>query len=138
MIVLVYKEGNYSFIAGLTNYTDEEIVTDLKGHIDEMLSEGVGDDFEITTLGVIGSRAKGDDSSDLDVVIEYKGDYREDGVFEALNSDSLFIDDIEVDFIPFSVNKGNEIKYQPFYNEMIVLYENEPIIKERDNWLERS
>lgn len=138
MIVLVYKEGNYSFIAGLTNYTDEEIVTDLKNHIDEMLSEGVGDDFEITTLGVIGSRAKGDDSSDLDVVIEYKGDYREDDVFEALNSDSLFIDDIEVDFIPFSVNKGNEIKYQPFYNEMIVLYENEPIIKERDNWLERS
>lgn len=138
MIVLVYKEGNYSFIAGLTNYTDEEIVTDLKSHIDEMLSEGVGDDFEITTLGVIGSRAKGDDSSDLDVVIEYKGDYREDDVFEALNSDSLFIDDIEVDFIPFSVNKGNEIKYQPFYNEMIVLYENEPIIKERDNWLERS
>ena len=135
---MVYKEGNYSFIAGLTNYTDEEIVTDLKSHIDEMLSEGVGDDFEITTLGVIGSRAKGDDSSDLDVVIEYKGDYREDDVFEALNSDSLFIDDIEVDFIPFSVNKGNEIKYQPFYNEMIVLYENEPIIKERDNWLERS
>lgn len=135
---MVYKEGNYSFIAGLTNYTDEEIVTDLKSHIDEMLSEGVGDDFEITTLGVIGSRAKGDDSSDLDVVIEYEGDYREDDVFEALNSDSLFIDDIEVDFIPFSVNKGNEIKYQPFYNEMIVLYENEPIIKERDNWLERS
>lgn len=63
MIFLIYKEGNYSFIAGLTNYTDEEIVTDLKSH---------------------------------------------------------------------------EIKYQPFYNEMIVLYENEPIIKERDNWLERS
>lgn len=69
-------------------------------------------DCDIKGIALVGSRITGTHSpeSDLDVAIEYAGEADEDIVFEILNVQSpLIIDDMKVDFIPYSINRGNKI-----------------------------
>ena len=66
-------------------------------------------DIEIIDIVLYGSRTKESarKDSDLDILLEYKGNIREDDLFNILNDDSLYIDDIKVDINPIT---GRTIK----------------------------
>ena len=66
-------------------------------------------DIEIIDIELYGSRTKeaARKDSDLDILLEYKGNIREDDLFNILNDDPLYIDDIKVDINPIT---GRTIK----------------------------
>lgn len=66
-------------------------------------------DIEIIDIVLYGSRTKESarKDSDLDILLEYKGNIREDDLFNILNDDPLYIDDIKVDINPIT---GRTIK----------------------------
>ncbi len=59
---------------------------------------------QIKGIAVYGSRSRGSEreDSDLDVVVEYDGDYREDSLFNILHEDNFRIGDIPVDINPIT------------------------------------
>lgn len=61
------------------------------------------------------------EDSDLDIALQYKGDIREDDVFNELMDEPLYLYDIKVDFIPYREEKGNYITLED--DTYIVLYE---------------
>lgn len=66
-------------------------------------------DIEIIDIELYGSRTKeaAREDSDLDILLEYKGNIREDDLFNILNDDPLYIDNIKVDINPIT---GRTIK----------------------------
>ena len=92
-------------IQGLENYSYNEIIDIINDFImDKILDSGhSADDIKLTDIRLHGSRLRGQarDDSDLDAVVEYDGDIREDDFFNILNDeDALYIDDIIVDINP--------------------------------------
>jgi hypothetical protein len=69
--------------------------------------ENEGVDAKLIGLAVIGSRCRGleHDGSDLDIVAEYRGDVREDVLFDILHEDGLQIGGIKVDINPITEEK---------------------------------
>lgn len=54
------------------------------------------------------------ENSDIDIVFEYKGDFREDAFFNALNTDSLNYNGIKYDFNPIRAEEtGTLEQYLP-------------------------
>ena len=99
-------------IGGLEQFKKHDFRLDILRHVAFCLRETVNGDFNITKLGFVGSRIDGTytSDSDLDVIIEYEGDYREDDVFNGLNEEPLYIEGVRLDFVPFSIDKGNEFE----------------------------
>ena len=91
-------------IQGLEDYSYDEIVDLINDFvIDRIWDSGhSADDVKLNDIRLHGSRlrnqAKAD--SDLDAVVEYDGDIREDDFFNILNDDPLYIDDVRVDINP--------------------------------------
>lgn len=91
--------------------------------IEEMVEEYVNakldeNDFDASIHGVVisGSRCRGLEKqhSDLDVVVEYIGDEREDDMFNLLHEDKFSISGIRVDINPISKYKtGTLEEYLP-------------------------
>jgi predicted nucleotidyltransferase len=81
----------------------EEIVSEYVNW--KLESEGI--DAKVIGLAVIGSRCRGleHDGSDLDIVAEYRGDVREDVLFDILHEDGLQIGEIKVDINPITEEK---------------------------------
>ncbi|MFD1609663.1 nucleotidyltransferase domain-containing protein [Oceanobacillus luteolus] len=92
---------------GLESYTVHELSYIVMDYITHRL-DYVDDDFDIIRMAVIGSRVKETHrhNSDVDIAFTYEGKYRSDSMNDVLNMNPLFINGIRVDFIPFSVNKG--------------------------------
>ena len=101
-----------SEIQGLEGYSNDEIIGLATDHIKSAISDGLP--IQIVDMQVIGSRkgkiARPD--SDLDILVEYSGDYKEDGVFNALNNaeSRLVIDGIPVDFNPIRAEESGTIQ----------------------------
>ena len=113
--VMNYKpDTQNNVIAGLENYSEQEIEKYVREHFETVL-EGSDIDAEIVAVKVIGSRVNGnsDDDSDLDVLLEFKGDISEDGLFNILNDDKdgrLYIEGIPVDINPITEGKSGTIQ----------------------------
>ena len=93
----------------LSAYTKEEVAAMVTEHVFREL-DYVEDDFTLTKLALVGSWVKGTnrEDSDLDVAFAYDGRYREDAMCDTLNMEPLYIDDLRVDFIPYSNYKGSQ------------------------------
>lgn len=95
--------ANGSTIQGLESYSRDELKQLIENHIANTLS-GNGIDADIVAIELHGSRGRGAarEDSDLDAVVEYRGDIREDSMFNILNDDNsrLVIDGIGVDINP--------------------------------------
>ena len=91
-------------IQGLGDYSYNEVVEIINDFIiDKIWDSGhSSDDVKLNDIRLHGSRlrnqAKAD--SDLDAVVEYDGDIREDDFFNILNDDPLYIDDVRIDINP--------------------------------------
>lgn len=92
-----------SEIQGLPEYTIEEVKEIILDHINSIIEE---DEIDISIVGIElhGSRLRGtaNHDSDLDAVVEYIGDMKEDSVFNLLNEEPFYIDGVLVDINPIS------------------------------------
>lgn len=70
-------------------------------------------DIEIVGVIVSGSRCRGLEKvgSDLDVVLEYKGNVREDILFDILHEDRMEIGGVEVDINPITEKKSGTLTH---------------------------
>lgn len=94
-------------IQGLENYTVSEVKDLARNYIEEKLLENNFDDINIKDMAIIGSRGRGNanTNSDLDIVVEYDGNISEDSLFNILNENPMYIDDIQVDINPITASK---------------------------------
>jgi predicted nucleotidyltransferase len=99
-------------IQGLENYSRDEIKDIAQKYIQEKLQENGLDDINIIDSEIHGSRNRGtaNENSDLDIVVEYDGDIREDDLFDMLNEEPLYIDGIKVDINPITASKTGTLQ----------------------------
>ena len=100
-------------IQGLETYSRDEIKSLTRAYIENAMSEA-GITAEIAGMEIHGSRNRGDANidSDLDIVVEYKGDVREDDMFNALNdTDNPFtIEEIAIDINPIRAEESGTLE----------------------------
>ena len=105
-ITSVNLSENLGSVQGLENYSEEELIQMVKEKTDEAeadLRDLNGEwHFRVKQITLIGSRtrAAARDDSDLDVLVEYEGDMKEDTVFNILHEDPLYVDGILIDINP--------------------------------------
>lgn len=93
----------------LSAYTKEEVAAMITQHIYSEL-EYVEEYFGLTKLAIVGSWVKGTNrpDSDLDVAFSYDGPIKDYSMCDILNMEPLYIDDLRVDFIPYSNHRGSQ------------------------------
>lgn len=100
-------------VQGLEGYSREEIKGIVTDHINDVMRD-YDIDAEIIGMDIHGSRNRHDarPDSDLDVVVEYSGDIREDDMFNALNGeeDALSIEGIKVDINPIRKEETGDLQ----------------------------
>ena len=99
------SENGGGKIQGLEGYSIQEIRQMVLSHVEDVISMYMDEnDVLIKDITLIGSRTRGEarDGSDLDVLIEYEGDIREDSLFNLLSSEPMAIEGIRVDANPIN------------------------------------
>ena len=88
-------------ILGLENYTRQEIKDIVKAEVKQIL-EDAEMDAKIVDLEIHGSRQRGDSriGSDLDIVLEYHGDIKEDGIYNVIHDTPITLEGITIDVNP--------------------------------------
>ena len=100
-------------IQGLENYSRDELKGFAEDYVNGILKE---QDIDASILGVEihGSRNRGDAGadSDLDIVLAYDGDIREDDMFNLLNDEEspLVIDGVRVDINPIRKEESGSLE----------------------------
>lgn len=116
-------------IQGLENYSYNEIIDLVNDFImDRIWNSGHSDDdIKLTDIRLHGSRLRNQakQESDLDAVVEYDGDIREDDFFSILNDeDPLYIDDVRVDINPIKTDMDLYMKRSAEYDRHKLSLEN--------------
>ena len=88
-----------------------QIRRDVRNRLEQVAAE-MGADISVTEILFTGSRLTGNihDESDLDVVVFYEGDAREDDLFNAANEPPLVIDGVNVDINPVQAGRRGELE----------------------------
>ena len=112
-------------IEGLANYTHQEVKDIVRREVEQIFSDA-DIDAEIVGMEIHGSRSRGDarPDSDLDIVLEYKGDAKEYAMFNAINETPIEIDGIQVDVNPI---RKEETGTLPDYMKKSRSYDEEKI-----------
>ena len=103
--ILQYIKESNTKIKGLVNVTTDDIIEYVSGIVDEIISE-CDLDIEVLDYYVHGSRVFGNprEDSDLDVVLYYKGNIKEDALFNIFHdeeyADQFTYDGLELDINP--------------------------------------
>jgi len=107
------QDGAPIKIQGLEDYTPADIKDLVEGHISQLRADNelVGLNFEIVDMAITGSRSAGvaRTESDLDVLLEFKGEAREDDLFNAFSRTPLEINGVTVDINPIKAEKSGTI-----------------------------
>jgi predicted nucleotidyltransferase len=120
-------------IQGLESYSNDEIKTLTNDYVQQKLEENGIYDVTIKDAAIHGSRGRGTarPDSDLDVVVEFEGDIREDDLFSILNEEPMYIDGVQVDINPINANNTGTLKD---YMERSKAYDKEVLSKqEKEN-----
>lgn len=100
-------------VQGIEGYSRDEIKGIVADHINDVMRDN-DIHAEIIGMDIHGSRNRHDarPDSDLDVVVEYSGDIREDDMFNALNGeeDALSIEGIKVDINPIRKEETGDLQ----------------------------
>lgn len=108
-------------IQGLEDYSYQEICDMVLDHIHSALEDNgySAEDLDVIEIQLHGSRLRGTarPDSDLDAVVEYSGDFREDDLFDLLNEDPLFIEDVQVDINPITGSMSSYMSRSNAYDK---------------------
>lgn len=101
-----------SSIQGIEGYDADEVLNAVRGDIEMKLEDAGIEGVSIKGMALHGSRMRGDarEDSDLDVVVEYEGDFSEDGLFNILNEVPTTIEGITVDINPITKGKSGTLE----------------------------
>ena len=99
-------------IQGLEGYSETELKDMFRGDVEAMLEEAGIEDITIDDIAIHGSRTRGTAKphSDLDVVVAYSGDLREDDFFNLLHEETHEINGITIDFNPIREEESGSLK----------------------------
>ena len=102
-IIADFREKTNELFHDISEMNPAEIEETVKCHVQAKIDE-YGIDATIVDAVIIGSRCRGleRDSSDLDVVVEFSTNEREDDLYNAFNEDGLHIGDVKVDINPIT------------------------------------
>ena len=92
-------------IQGLEGYSVDDVKSYVENSINEILEDaGLSDDITIKNITVVGSRSRGEahEGSDLDILFEYEGNFREDALFDILHEEGLDLEGITIDINPIN------------------------------------
>ena len=107
-------------VQDLDSYSYDEIIKIINDFImDKIWDNGYSSaDIKLNDIRLHGSRLRNQakPTSDLDAVVEYDGDIREDDFFNILNDDPLYIDDIRVDINPIKEDLNLYMKRSADYD----------------------
>ena len=97
-----------------TDYTVGKARALLREDIEAKVAEAAdafGTDIQVVGVELHGSRVRGDArrDSDLDVVVEYRGDVGEDALFDALNESPINFNGLRVDVNPIRADKSGTL-----------------------------
>lgn len=108
----IKKERNEQSLNGMDR---EEIEETVLSHAQAVVEEmGLGDEVELLAAKVYGSRSREGlyrENSDLDVVLSYRGNIREDSFFNSLNEAGLTIAGMKVDINPIAEERITLAEY---------------------------
>ena len=111
----IYQIIKEEKIKGMNNVTTNDIIEYISPIIEDIISE-CDLDVEILDYYVHGSRVFGNprEDSDIDVVLYYKGDIKEDALFNILHDeeyeDQFIYDDIIIDVNPIRDEETGSLK----------------------------
>lgn len=114
-IIADFREKTNELFHDISEMNPAEIEETVKCHVQAKIDE-YGIDATIVDAVIIGSRCRGleRDSSDLDVVVEFSTNEREDDLYNAFNEDGLHIGDVKVDINPITAQRTGKLeKYLP-------------------------
>lgn len=94
-----------------SDYTKEEAIEMVQADIQNIIDENQLP-VEIVGVDLHGSRLRGQarEDSDLDVVVEYRGDFNEDDLFNIINENAISIDGIQVDVNPIRAEETGTLE----------------------------
>lgn len=121
-IVNEFKKRTEKYFHSIGSITPQDIEDIIFSHAISTMDE-CGIDAEIINVVLSGSRCRGIENmdSDIDVVVEYRGDINEDVLFNILNESCLEIGGISVDINPINEHKtGNLETYLPCVEEYLM------------------
>ena len=107
--------GENTVIQGMDGISTLDVFSIIEDHIDKVMGGAVTqgfNGFSLVDMIPIGSRAFGmaREDSDLDILLEYEGDAKEDSVFNVLNGEPLEILGIKVDFFPIRAQESGTME----------------------------
>jgi predicted nucleotidyltransferase len=122
--VEVTNEEVMHSISPIEGYTYSEVIDMVQNDVENILSEEGADNVEAVEFWAHGSRMRGNakEDSDLDVVMFYKGNEKEDSLFNLINEHELAIDGIKVDVNPIRISNEQDIAR---YKEKSARYDQE-------------
>ena len=102
---------NVNFNRSAFGYAPEELESMIKSDIQSILDES-DIHVQILDLAIYGSRSRGLEhtGSDLDIVVEYSGNEREDHLFNVLHAGQLDIHGIAVDINPINKEQSGTLE----------------------------
>lgn len=122
--VEVTNEEVMHSISPIEGYTYSEVIDMVQNDVENILSEEGVYNVEAVEFWAHGSRMRGNarEDSDLDVVMFYKGNEKEDYLFNLVNEQELAIDGIKVDVNPIRISNEQDIAR---YKEKSARYDQE-------------
>ncbi len=114
-IVSNFREKTKEMFHDINGQTPEDVEQTAYAYIKSKIDE-CEVDADIVDVIISGSRCRGleSENSDIDIVVEYKGNEHEDTLFNAFNEDGLMIGGIKVDINPITEGKtGTLATYLP-------------------------
>lgn len=114
-VIADFKARTEELWNGINGQTQEDIELTIYAYLQSKIDE-YDMDIELVDVAVSGSRCRGleQESSDLDVVVEYRGGETEDSLFNTFNEDGLSIGGVKVDINPITEGKTGTLgQYLP-------------------------
>lgn len=115
VIDYIYEASMNDKILGMNSTTTKEIIDYVQHQLEDIIKE-CDLDIEIIELYVHGSRINGNPrkDSDLDIVLYYKGNIKEDSLFNILHDDEykdiLTYDNVYIDINPIRDEETGSLK----------------------------
>lgn len=113
-VLRLIKEST-DYVYEITGQTEQEVTDAIKVDIEAYLLDSFIDEseFALEDIKLYGSVTKGKyhEGSDLDVVVLYTGDMRDDGAFDMLQEVDCYLEDREGNQIKVDINPINKDEY---------------------------